>query len=226
MPVTPRTALAALLTLAGTLAACAPPFSELQGARLAGRGTVDVTPMYSLTHFSAEGGGGKAQDEFGLQAATGVSSRVDLVARYQRISPATSGDVSGMTMGVPGINVFVAGPKVSLVRDRLAVALPLGFAWGTDFGSSETWQARPTILGTVPLAPSLDLDLSGKALIWLSSDDDDTDNLLAGTIGLGYRPSAAWTVRPELGVLINPGETGRFWNLSVGVTRAFTLGNR
>jgi hypothetical protein len=223
MTVTPRAALAALLTLAGTLAACAPPFSELQGARLAGRGTVDVTPMYSLTHFAAEGGGGKAQDEFGLQAATGVSSRVDLVARYQRISPV---GMSDETMRAPGVNMFAAGPKVSLVRDRVAVALPLGFAWGTDFGSSETWQARPTILGTVPLTPSLDLDVSGKALIWLSSDDDDTDNLLAGTIGLGYRPSAAWTVRPELGVLVNPGESGRFWNLSVGVTRAFTLGNR
>jgi len=184
----------------------------MQGARMVGPGKTEITPSYSYIRFTNDGESEKMQDDFALQVARGVSERVDVRARYEMVR------VEDETVHVLG-----AGPKLSLVPGRVAFYAPVGFAFGSDIESSETWQLQPTFLFTLPLSPQAELNTSAKAQVWLNGED--ADNLLAFNVGLGLGPDLdLWAVRPEVGMLFNPGEDGVFWHFSLGFSR--TVGGR
>lgn len=177
---------------------CAPIFSDLQSAKLVGRDRLEITPSYSSVSASGEDGG-HVQDEWSLQAATGVHDRVDLRARYARVE---------------GVNVVGIGPKIGLVKDRLAFAVPIGFAFGGEVDSGETWQVHPTLIVTAPAHRHVELNAAAKVLIPLS----DGDTLVAVNAGAGLGVLDRWAIRPEVGFLFNPGETGHFTQFSLGFT--------
>jgi hypothetical protein len=154
--------------LCGTLAsvACAPVFSDFQSAKLAGRDRVEVTPSASTVSVSGSDGG-HVQDEYGLQVGVGVLDRLDLRARYVRV---------GGFNGVGGINAVGFGPKIGLVKDRLALAVPVGFAFGQDL------------------------------------------EIAAMNLGVGFGDLERWVIRPEIGLLFDPGESGRFTQFGLGLT--------
>ena len=58
--------------LGGSLA-CVAPFSEMQSARLAGRGVVEIAPSYSRVDGTDDGEVIKIQDNFGVAIATGIT---------------------------------------------------------------------------------------------------------------------------------------------------------
>jgi hypothetical protein len=188
-----------ILGCASVLAArCAPVFSELQSAKLVGRDRVEITPSYSSISFSGEDGG-HVQDEYGLQMATGVTQRLDLRARY---------------VHVEGVNVVGFGPKVSVVKDKVALAVPVGFAFGEDVDSGKSWAIHPTLLLTAPVNRHVELNASTKALIPFS----EGDKLVALNLGAGFGALEQWAIRPEVGFLFNPGENGHFTQVSVAFT--------
>jgi hypothetical protein len=156
---------------------------------------LELTPSYSATSWSAEGESEKVQDHVGLQLATGVSEKVDLRVRYEYI------DVDGS-----GVHVVGAGPKFGLVPDRVAFYVPVGTALGEDIDGGDALQVQPTALFTMPVSDQLEVTASGKALLWF---DQDNDNLLAFNLGAGLSSDLSkWAIRPEGGILINPGEDG------------------
>ena len=177
------------------LAGCAPVFSDLQSAKLVGRDQVEVTPGYTGVFSEGE----HVQDEFGLQFATGLADRVDLRVRYTHVE---------------GVNVVGLGPKVSLLKDRIAVAVPVGFAFGSDVQSSKTWQIHPTLLLTAPVDRHVELNVSGKVLVPFS----DSDTTVAFNVGLGLGNLERWAIRPEFGMLFDPGQSGHYTQFSIGFT--------
>jgi hypothetical protein len=206
----------AILTVGSLLAAgCAPVFSDLQSAKLVGRDRVEVTPAYTYVQHSDtsiesssppccggpddDGESSKLQDEWGLQLATGVHERIDLRARY---------------VYVEGIHVLGFGPKLGLVRDKVALHLPVGFAFGEDVDSGESWQIHPTLLLTAPVNRHVELNASAKALIPFS----DGDTLAAFNVGAGFGDLDRWAIRPEIGFMFNPGDSGHYTQFSVGFT--------
>ncbi len=190
------------------VAGCAPVFSDLQSARLVGRGRVELTPSASSLSFADDEGSDHVENHYGLQLATGIAPRVDLRARYER---------------APGVNVVGFGPKLALVKDTLAFALPVGFAFGEDIDSGETWEAHPTLLATWRAAKGAEFSVSGKILLPLSGDERET--LYAVNLGLGLgRDVARWAIRPEVGFLWNPGESGHYTHLSLGFSYALGKG--
>jgi hypothetical protein len=206
---------AAVLLLA--TGGCAAPFAEMQSARLAGPGRVELTPAYSYMDIADDGETARIQDVYGVHVATGITSRVDVRARLEHIvvDDAGGADFTATTLGI--------GPKFGLIPNRLALYLPVGFAFGDDIEMSDTWQFHPSIIGTVQLARTVELNGGFKALIPLSSseDPDDDDVLLAFNAGLGIGPDLSrWAIRPEVGFLRNPGEgrSGTVRHFSLGVT--------
>jgi hypothetical protein len=179
---------------------CAPVFSDFQSAKLVGRDRVEVTPSYSNVSFSGKNGG-HAQDEYGLQVATGVLDRVDLRARYVRVE---------------GINAVAFGPKIGLVKDKVALAVPVGFAFGKGVDSGKSWAVHPTLLLTAPLNSHVELNASSKGLIPLSSGGGDS--LFAVNLGAGFGNLERWAIRPEVGFLFDPGKAGHYTQLGVGLT--------
>ena len=179
---------------------CAPVFSDFQSAKLVGRDRVEVTPSYSSVSLSGTDGG-HVQNEYGLQLATGVLDRVDLRARYVRVE---------------GVNVLGFGPKISLVKDKVALAVPVGFAFGKDVDSGKSWAVHPTVLLTAPVNSHVELNASAKGLIPVSSGGGD--RLFAVNVGAGFGNLEKWAIRPEVGLLFDPGKSGHYTQLGVGLT--------
>jgi hypothetical protein len=190
-----RVSLAPLLFLAsGSLlaAGCAPVFSDLQSAKLVGRDRVEVTPSVTRVTDTYE-------NQYGLQVATGVLDRLDLRARYVRVE---------------GVNVLGFGPKLSLVKDRVALAVPVGFAFGKDVDSGKSWAIHPTLLFTAPVNRHVELNVSTKALVPFSKGD----TLIAFNVGAGFGDLDRWAIRPEVGMVFDPDQSGHYTQLSLGFT--------
>lgn len=197
------------------LAGCAPPFSAMQSAKLAGRGKFEVTPLFSTVSFSAEGETEHIQNEYGIQGAYGLADRFDVQLRYEFISFEYEDPYTGPLSA--SANVIGIGPKIGIYRDMFAFCSPIGFAFGGDIEEvSETWQIHPTLVITLPIGNSFELNPSSKALIPLSGDGDI---LLAFNLGAGISANLRkWAIRPELGFLVDPGEEGHFTHFSIGIT--------
>jgi hypothetical protein len=207
-----RHALLLMTSCAILSAGCVAPFSELQSARLAGPNRVEVTPSASMVWASEDGDTDRVQNHFGVQVATGISSRTDLRLRLERIE---------LRGGDGGANIVGLGPKFGLVADRAAFYVPVGFGFGEDIEMSETWQVHPTLLLTYPAHPTIEVNGSLKALVPLV-ERDQIDDLVAFNIGLGIGPDLQrWAIRPEVGFLFNPGESGHYRHFSIGFTYYF-----
>lgn len=200
--------LATLVAL--STSACAAPFSDLQSARTLAPGESEITGSYSFVQVANDGEREKVQDNFGVQYARGLTDRTELRAKYFYISP--DGEDTN------GVSALGIGPKFSLVEDRVALYTPIGLGFGGGIDVGDTWQAQPTLLFTAPLGENAELNASTKAQFWFEELGDPN---LAFNLGLGFGPDLdAWAIRPEVGVLLNPGEDGTAWSFSVGVSRA------
>ncbi|MTB50646.1 hypothetical protein [Lewinella sp. W8] len=197
---------------------CAPVFSDLQSARTVGQGNHELTPSYSSVSASNDGETQGVQNHLGLQYALGLSDKVDLRLRYEYIW--AKGDDSFEN----GVHVLAAGPKFSLVKDRVAFFLPVGKPFGEDVEDAP-WQIHPTVLLTAPLVPQkFDLTLGTKYIIVL---EEGVDGLLAFNLGAAISSDVTkWAIRPEYGRLYNPGEMGSFGQFSIGFTKAFGQGSK
>jgi hypothetical protein len=211
-----RTWLAAPI-LAAALPACAPVFSDLQSAKLVDKGRVELTPSASRVGFSNDDDdeSGHVQNDFGVQVGVGLHEAVELRGRYEHVKVAGDG---------PSFEVVGFGPKIRLVRDRLALYVPVGRAFGGPDDSdlvnsdlSETWAVHPTLLFTVPAHRTVEVNASAKYLVPLKGKGGD--NLVAFNLGLGLGPNLErWAIRPEAGILLSPGESGHFYHLSLGLS--------
>ncbi|MET0551694.1 MAG: hypothetical protein ABW221_01560 [Vicinamibacteria bacterium] len=198
---------AAPVVLAGALAAgCAPVFSDLQSARMLPPGAVEVTPAVGTTWVSDAGDdGGRVQDQLGAQTGYGLTRSVELRARYERVRVGDEG----------GANVAALGAKVALVRDRLAVYVPVAIAFDSSAGSP-AFAAQPALIATFDAGAFVELNPSVKYTVPIN--DADGFRGLALGLGLGFGPrDAAWKVRPEAGVFFGRNDT-TWYQATLGVS--------
>lgn len=182
---------------------CAPVFSDLQSAKLVGKGNFEATPNFTTASFTSEGETDHIQNHYGIQLGYGLFKRVDLRARYEFIGVADDG---------PKANIFGIGPKVSIWEDRIAAYLPVGFAFGGDVDGIDEIELQPTILFTIPAGKYVEINPSAKGII-------GDEFYIAFNLGLGLSTDIErYVIRPEYGMLFNPGESGYFWQFSLGTT--------
>jgi hypothetical protein len=179
-------------------------FSGLQSARMAKPGQVEFTPGYSSISFAAEGESDKMTDNLGLQFGVGATRHFNIRARYERL---------GIAGGGGGYNFFALEPKFGSPSGIIAFSMPVGSFFGDDIES--TMQFHPTLLLTAPINQTFEINGSVKVLIFA---EEDTDKLVAFNFGFGIGDVEKIVIRPEIGFLINPGETGHFRAFSIGAT--------
>jgi len=200
----------ALMGMTALVTGCVAPFSDLQSARLLGKGNVEVTPSYTSVSVSDEGQTEHIQNHYGAQIGFGLAKFLDLRLRYEHISATVDEDIVSA-------NVIGFGPKFRLAKNWLAFYVPIGFAFGGDVeDGSESWQIHPTLLATIPIAKYLEINPSAKIMIPFSSDSFDT--LYAFNLGLAISSDVSkWAIRPEVGVCTSF-SSGSFMQFSVGLS--------
>src|SRR5262245_37562136 len=114
-----RTVLTAMAVVSA--AACAPPFSELQSARLVGVGHRALTASYNTVNAGYQGENAHVQNEVTAQAAFGIAANADIRARYDHVAIRDG-----------NFNALSAGPKFGLMKDAVSLYLPVGIGWGGE----------------------------------------------------------------------------------------------
>ena len=192
---------------------CVPVFSELQSARTVGQNRIEIAPSFSSVHYSEEGETDGAQNHMGMQVAYGITPNIDVRARYEYLW--TINDAFE-----EGVHIFGIGPKFGIVKDKIAFYAPIGRALGEDY--KDSWQLHPTLLLTLPvMRDKIDITLSPKYLLLFCEDCDD---LIAINLGLSFSTNLhKWAIRPEYGLLFDPGESGYYGHFSIGLSTTFGL---
>ncbi|MBK9980960.1 MAG: hypothetical protein IPP15_00815 [Saprospiraceae bacterium] len=190
---------------------CAPVFSELQSARLAGKKRIELTPSYSTVSSSSDGETDGLQNELGLHAAYGVTPKMDFRVRYQ-YAWAKGDDFNN------GISMIGFGPKISLLENKIALSLLAGTAFGEDI--TDAWEFQPSMLFTLPAVENkIDITLAPKYIFTFCEDCDD---FVAVNLGLAISSDlSSWAIRPEYGRLYDFGEAGHVGQFSIGFSKTF-----
>lgn len=186
------------------LLGCAPPFADLQNAYTLPPGRFQLTPSFSAVTSSYDGQTEHIENVYGIQVAAGLSAGAEFRLAFARVD----------LVEATGVNVLAFGPKFA-VPGHSALYLPVGFAFGEDFDSMETWQAHPTLLFTGRLQ-NVEFNPSFKFLLPLSGGGDP---LIAMNLGMGLSTDFdLWALRPEVGFLFDPAGDGYYTSFSFGVS--------
>jgi hypothetical protein len=187
-------------------AGCVPYLADQQNARMLPAGAIEVTPSFSRVSFSVDGESEHVQDHIGIRAGYGLTDAAELRATVERVSLADIND---------GVTLVGAGVKFGLVPDRLAFYIPVGTLLGEDIESSKSWMVAPTLLATWRGSPNVELTPSLKAIYPFAADDPE---LFVGVhLGMGLSTDLdRWALRPEVGIVKNPGDDGTTWGFPLG----------
>ena len=199
-----RFRLAVCLVALVLASACAPMFSD---ARMLQRGQVEVTPAVNPVFVTERGQTEHEWTDIGARAQFGISNRLNVGAGYIR-SDVSDGDLA--------MNTVLFGPKVSLVPDRVAFALPVGFSLVEGVDVADTWQLNPTLLMTVPMSQRVDFNPAVRLVI---PTCENCDTLIAFHAGFGIHASPRLVLRPEAAFILDPGgNDGVIWTVGLGVS--------
>jgi hypothetical protein len=201
-----------LVNLGCFLTACAPLFSDMQGARLLGKKEFEITPGYSSVGIVDEDYNEGVNNFLGVQAGYGLSDKVELRFRFEHSWLKKSFSEEEADTKDNSFNVIAFGPKISLLKDRAALYLPIGLA------ASNLLEFQPTFLFTIPVIENkIDLNPSVKHIMNLC--DGCWQPLAAFNVGLAVSSDISkWAIRPEYGVLYNLSAPGHFQNFSIGLS--------
>ncbi len=203
------------VAIIGSQFSCAPLSSDLQSARLVGKRRIEITPGYSTVQFAEEK---KQVDEkqsqetsgklIGLQVAYGLSNKVDIRVRVEHFQ------FRDFTA-----NVFSIGPKVRLVKDRVALYLPV---WFVDFKPA---QLQPTILLTFPIIKNkIEFNPSVKSIVSVGGYDPTTGIMVAINGGLGISTDLSkWAIRPEYSLVRDISKGSQYRSFSIGLSLNLSL---
>ena len=186
--------------------ACAPMFTD---ARMLRYGQVEITPSVSPGFVSGNGQTDHVWNDFGVRAQFGFSDRVNLGLGFNRTQLAIENPDSF------GFNTVAFGPKVSLVPDRLAVALPVTVFLTEELNADERWQLHPTVLMTVPINERVDFNPAVRLLVPVC---DQCETSIAFHAGFGFRTGRHLILRPEAVFIVNPGEEVVSWTFGLGAS--------
>jgi hypothetical protein len=190
---------------------CAPVFSDMQGARMVGKGNKEVTPFFTSTGAKIEGDAGRLQNHLGTHLSFGLAERWEMRTRLEYTWNAIDfGDDDGEPVG---LLVLGAGPKVSLLKDRIAASLPAMLALSGEGVFLQSLQ--PTLLFTVPVIRDIvDFNSSVKYVLMPL---DGVWGMPAVNVGLSIGNPKGITLRTEYGWMFYTVEAGHYNQFSVGL---------
>ena len=178
--------------------------SELQSAGLVGKSQFDLTGLYTRSNNEI-GPASFSQNHFGLRLGYGLMDNINLRIGYERVSN-----------DFEDLNLIGFGPKFPIVNGRFSFYLPLLISFGDPQFSGDDWQLHPTVLFTLPVNQNIEINPSAK---WLMPLGEDGEHLMALNLGAALSSDLnIWAVRPEVGLLYDPGTSGRYIHFSIGLS--------
>lgn len=202
----PSLSLAVLLLMLGSCVA--PINSSFESARSLGKKNTELMGAYS--HYNANGDGKSESynNNYGLRVGYGISDRMDMKFRFEYLASAVD----------DGINAtyFEVAPKYALINKWLSGSVPIGVYLYDADGLESIFVVSPKMLFSYPASQKFEVTLGGKLDIYL---EEDTESTVGLNLGLAFSSNLdKWALRPEMGVLFDPGEDGKYVSFGLGFT--------
>lgn len=161
--------------------------------------------MGNFTGYSVSGGGETAglNNNFGFRIGYGISDKVDIKLRYERLKPSTDMDYENSN----SVNYFSLVPKFALIPDKFSLVVPISHYAAKEEDGPEGEDAysfstiTPQLIYTITNAKNtVDFTPGLKADILFAGDGGGV--LFGATIGAGFSSNLnKWAIRPEVGIL-------------------------
>lgn len=195
--------------------ACVAPINtSFENARPLGRNTAEVMGNYSHYIVAFEGESEKMNDNFGIRLGYGLNENTDVKFRYEYMR-ATDNEGSAQYLEFY--------PKIRMYKDHLAGMLPVGvYLYDGEEGTETTFVISPRVLGSYAFNDHFEATLGGKVDFYLEEDVDPTIAFNLG-FGIGKNVKSSFSVRPEIAMLFDPGESDIYWSFSLGICYPFSL---
>ena len=195
---------------------CAPITSDMQSAKLTGKGGIELTLDKGSLDYESEGDGelSDIQDNFGLLFAYGLSEKLDIRGRYEGIK---INDLEGSGDEPLEFSLMRVGLKYGILKNKLALYLPYSIYYNSE-GESGPKTLEPTLFYTKTIKDAFELSPSAKVI--LPMDDEMNDDLgLAFNLGFGLNPGRLLkkvefekaVLRAEWGIYLPTDSEGTAW---------------
>jgi len=193
---------------------CAPITSDMQSAKLTGKGGIELTLDKGSLDYESEGDGelSDIQDNFGLLFAYGLSEKLDIRGRYESIK---LNDLEGSGDDILDISLMRVGLKYGILKNKLALYLPYSIYNDGD-GEKISGTLEPTLLYTRTIKDAFELTPSAKVIL---DDEMEGDFGLAFNLGFGLNPGRLLkkvefekaVLRAEWGIYLPTDSEGTAW---------------
>ena len=199
---------------------CAPITSDMQSAKTAGQGGLEITMNVGALLMDSDDEmaqtEGSVQDNRGGSIAYGIRDNVDVRARFESIRVPSMEELGDEA---PSYSLMSFGIKYGILEDRLAFYLPYSI-YNTDQEDTDPANIiAPTLLYTASIGDAFEITPSVKYLIPIGDIADDSDPGLAYNLGFGYQLLGKFTLRAEWGQYIPGGDAEiTFSQTSFGLT--------
>ena len=199
---------------------CAPITSDMQSAKTAGQGGIEITMNVGSLEMDSDDEmvetEGSVQDNLGGSFAYGITDNIDVRARFENIEIPS---IEGAEGEMPSYSLMSFGIKYGILEDRLAFYLPYSSYNTDEEGADPANLIAPTLLYTATMGDAFELTPSVKYLVPLGDIAEDNDPGLAYNLGFGYQLFGKFTLRGEWGQYIPGGDDGTtFSQTSFGLT--------
>jgi hypothetical protein len=191
----------------------------LNDAVLVPRGGFQATAGYSALGISFDGEGEGYFNSLDFQFSYGASSKVNLLARYQK-----SWYAKRMFEETASEFLFL-GPEFRLKEDRISLYVPFGM-WLLK-NADDYFEITPTVNFTLPLGPIVTFNPALK-FGFVFCEDCTESPFLGINLGLGVRPYRPLSVFAEYG-LVYPTEDfgeGHFYAINAGIAYLISSGKK
>ena len=195
---------------------CAPVTSDMQSAKLTGKGGMELTiDKGSLDYESDENQISEIQDNLGLLFAYGLSEKFDLRGRYESIN---LNNIDNDGDEITKYSLMRLGLKHEIITNKLALYLPYSIYYNSE-GEDGPKTLEPTLIYTKTIKDAYELNPSAKVIIPMDEEMVDDDLGLAFNLGFGLNPGRLLkkvefekaVFRAEYGIYFPPGSEGESW---------------
>ncbi len=201
--------------------AFAPVNNQYEKAATLKQGNIELAG--SFTGYSAGGVGGtvSTNNNFGFRAGYGISDKVDLKFRYERLVPRDGFDSEDIfdEGNITGVSYFSIIPKFALIPEKLSFLVPLShYSFKEEIDGKESNgtmnSIAPQLIYTLTNNKNKsDFSFGLKADCLLNNEGGGV--LLGTTLGAGFSSDLSkWAIRPEVGALSIGG--GAYLSYGVG----------
>ena len=177
---------------------CAPITSDMQSAKTAGQGGIEITMNVGGLLMDSDDEmaqtEGSVQDNLGGSFAYGIRDNLDVRARFESIKVPS---MEGLDDESPSYSLMSFGMKYGILEDKLAFYLPYSIYNTDQEGTDPANIIAPTLLYTAAIGDAFEITPSVKYLIPIGDIADDNDPGLAYNLGFGYQLLGKFTLRGE-----------------------------